>query len=155
MSAPLADRLKAPHLRRPLLLLWLTTGVLLLLAWWHVMALVSDGRQKELAVAERDLANLTRVSQEHAERTLRSADQVIRFIQSRYLEIGDRLDLKALSASGVIDTEIFNQVGIIDAQGIYSLANLPIDGRLDLSDREHFKVHVAADSGELFVSKPV
>ncbi|MEI7536854.1 MAG: ATP-binding protein, partial [Comamonadaceae bacterium] len=67
----------------------------------------------------------------------------------------DRLDLAALSAQGVIDTEIFNQVGVIDAQGIYVLSNLPIKGKLDLSDREHFKVHVATDSGELFVSKPV
>ncbi|MCF8211192.1 MAG: hypothetical protein K9K38_17590, partial [Rhodoferax sp.] len=47
------------------------------------------------------------------------------------------------------------QVGIIDAKGIYVLANLPTNGKLDLSDREHFKVHVAADTGELFVSKPV
>ncbi len=143
------------QLRRPLLMLWLATAVLLALACWHVLALVSDSRTKELASAERDLANLTRVSQEHADRTFRSADQVIRFIQARYLEIGDRLDLAALSAQGVIDTEIFNQVGVIDAQGIYVLSNLPIKGKLDLSDREHFKVHVATDSGELFVSKPV
>jgi signal transduction histidine kinase len=143
------------QLRRPLLLLWLATAVLLVLAWWHVLAQVSDNRAKELASAERDLANLTRVSQEHADRTFRSADQVIRFIQARYLEIGDRLDLAALSAHGVIDTEIFNQIGVIDAHGIYVLSNLPIKSKLDLSDREHFKVHVAADSGELFVSKPV
>ena len=141
--------------RRRTWMLWLTAAVFLLLTWWHVANLVSDSRTKELAAAERDLANLTRVSQEHADRTFRSADQVIRFIQARYLELGDRLDLTALSKQGVIDTEIFPQVGVIDAQGIYILANRPINGRLDLSDREHFKVHVAADTGELFVSKPV
>ena len=155
MKLSITSRDGDAQLKRPLLLLWLATAVLLGLAWWHVSALVGDSRAKELASAERDLANLTRVSQEHADRTFRSADQVIRFIQARYLEIGDRLDLAALSAQGVIDTEIFNQVGIIDAHGIYVLANLPINGKLDLSDREHFKVHVAADSGELFVSKPV
>ncbi len=155
MSPAKAIRLYTPPHRRTLLLLWLSTAVLLLLAWWHVLALVSDNRNKGLASAERDLTNLTRVSEEHAERTFRSADQVIRFIQARYLEIGNRLDLQTLSNSGVIDTEIFNQVGIIDAQGVYILSNLPIAGRLDLSDREHFKVHIAADSGELFVSKPV
>jgi signal transduction histidine kinase len=155
MKLSITSRHGDTQLRRALLLLWLATAILLGLAWWHVLALVSDSRAKELASVERDLANLTRVSQEHADRTFRSADQVIRFIQARYLEIGDRLDLAALSAQGVIDTEIFNQVGIIDAHGIYVLSNLPIKGRLDLSDREHFKVHVAADSGELFVSKPV
>ncbi len=141
--------------RRSRLALWLGAVALLVLTWGHIYSLVIDSRSRELAGAERDLANLTRVSQEHANRTLRSADQVIRFIQSRYLEIGDRLDLGALTAKGVIDTEIFNQVGVIDANGIYILSNLPLKGRLDLSDREHFKVHVAADTGELFISKPV
>ena len=155
MKLSITSRDGDAQLKRPLLLLWLATAVLLGAAWWHVFALVSDSRTKELASAERDLANLTRVSQEHADRTFRSADQVIRFIQARYLEIGNRLDLAALSAQGVIDTEIFNQVGIIDAHGIYVLSNLPIKGKLDLSDREHFRVHVAADNGELFVSKPV
>jgi signal transduction histidine kinase len=136
-------------------LIWLVSGVLLVFAWAHVEILVKDGQAREIASAERDLANITRLSQEHTNRTLRSADQVIRFVQSRYLEIGDRLNLTELTEKGVIDSEIFNQVGIIDAKGIYVLANLPTNGKLDLSDREHFKVHVAADTGELFVSKPV
>ena len=154
MTAP-ATVHAADNPQRSNLMIWLAAGLMIGLTWWHVLGLVNDNRVRETAAAERDLANLTRVSQEHAHRTLRSADQVIRFIQSRYLELGDRLDLKDLTAKGVIDDEIFNQVGVIDAQGIYVLANLPIAGRLDLSDREHFKVHVAADTGELFVSKPV
>ena len=141
--------------RRVAPLIWLAAAVLILLTWWHVLTLVEQSRQRELAAAEKDLGNLTRLTQEHAIRTLRSADQVIRFVQSRYLEIGERLDLKALTANGVIDSEIFNQVGIIDAKGIYVLSNLPIASRLDLSDREHFKVHVASDAVGLFVSQPV
>lgn len=145
----------ASNYRRTLLLLWLAAALLLGLTWGHVSALVGDSRMKELANAERHLANLTRVSQEHANRTFRSADQVIRFVQSRYLEVGDQLNLADLVDKGVIDAEIFTQVGIIDARGILVLSNLPVTGKLDLSDREHFKVHVAADTGELFVSKPV
>lgn len=136
-------------------LIWAAAGVLISLTWLHVFILVGESRDRELVTAERDLGNLTRVGQEHANRTFRSADQVIQFIRSQYLEKGNKLNLEALSAQGVIDTEIFNQVGVIDANGIYVLANRPINGRLDLSDREHFRVHVAADTGELFVSKPV
>ena len=141
--------------RRTLILLWLAATLLLGLTWWHVFALVTESHTKELATAERDLANLTRVSQEHADRTFRATDQVIRFIESRYLEIGNELNLTELTQQGVIDAEIFPQVGIIDAKGIYVLANLPVTGKMDLSDREHFKVHVAANTGELFVSKPL
>lgn len=135
--------------------MWVAAGSLVLLAWLHIALLVNDSRKREFDAATRDLDNLTRVSQEHADRTLRSADQVIRFVQQRYLELGDKLDLTALTVQGVIDAENFNQVGIIDAHGIYALANRPVTGKLDLSDREHFKVHIAADTGKLFVSQPV
>lgn len=154
MTAPTVAQSTDNH-RRTIILLWMSAATLLLLTWWAVMSAVGSSQARELSSAEKDLSNLTRVSEEHATRTFRSADQVIRFVQARYLEIGDRLDLKALTESGVIDAEIFNQVGVIDAHGIYRLSNLPINGRLDLSDREHFKVHAASDTGELFVSKPV
>ncbi|MDR3368669.1 ATP-binding protein [Rhodoferax sp.] len=153
-----AARVTAPHAvnsQHALLAIWIAAIVLMLLTWWQVFHLVSESRVREITSAERDLANITRVSQEHASRTLRSADQVIRFVQSRYLEVGNRLDLKDLTAKGVIDAEIFNQVGIIDPHGILILSNRQTHGRLDLSDREHFRVHIAADTGQLFVSKPV
>lgn len=136
-------------------LVWLGAGVLLLLAWLHVFNQSQANRNSALESSVTELANLTRVSQEHAIRTLRSADQVIRFIQARYLEVGNKLDLATLVAQGVIDAEIFPQVGIIDADGIYSLSNLPIKGRLDLSDREHFKVHLNNDKVGMYVSKPI
>ena len=141
--------------RRSLIAIWLAASLLIILAWVQVLLLVNESRGREIAAAERDLANITRVSQEHANRTLRSADQAIRFVQSRYLEIGDRLDLKDLTAKGVIDAEIFNQVGIINPQGMLILSNLSFLKPLDLSDREHFKVHIAADTKELFVSQPL
>jgi signal transduction histidine kinase len=141
--------------RNVLVLLWIGAGLLLALTWGHVFRLTNESREREISAAQRDLSNLTRLSQEHANRTLRSADQVTRFIQSKYLELGNRLDLTALTQQGVIDTEIFNQVGVIDADGIYAFANRPVTSKLDLSDREHFRVHVATDTGELFISKPV
>jgi hypothetical protein len=144
-----------PNAPRTLLLLWTAAGVLVFVAWWHVLTLVEANKNREISAATTELSNLTRVSQEHAIRTLRGADQVIRFIQARYLAIGAKLNLAELVSQGVIDAEIFPQVGIIDAKGIYALANLPITSKLDLSDREHFKVHVASDTGTMFISKPV
>ncbi|NVO07374.1 MAG: hypothetical protein HXX19_16295, partial [Rhodoferax sp.] len=136
-------------------LLWASAAVLLLMTWLHVLALDGESRARELATAQRDLSNMTRLTQEHTDRTLRSADQVLHFVQARYLEQGRNLDLAALTRQGVIDTKIFNQVGVIDAQGLYILSNLPIKERIDLSDREHFRVHLNPASNALFVSKPV
>ena len=155
MNASSIERRDLLSHRNVLILLWVAAALLLAMTWGHVVSLSSEGRSRELANSTRDLANLTRLSQEHATRTLRSADQALRFVQSRYEEIGKRIDLTTLSKQGVIDTEIFNQVGIIDANGIYILANRPITERLDLSDREHFKVHKTTNNGELFISKPL
>ncbi len=155
MSMPIPVNHNTANHRRSLIAIWLAAGTLIFLAWWQMFALVHENRATELASAERDLANLTRVSQEHANRTLHSADQVIRFVQSRYLDIGSRLDLLDLTKKGVIDVEIFNQVGVIDAHGMFFLSNRPLAVPLDLSDRAHFKVHVASNTDELFVSQPV
>lgn len=135
--------------------IWLVAACLYALIWWNTAGQISDNRKREIDGAKTELANLTRVSQEHADRTFRSADQVIQFVRRQYLVEGARLDLSRLVALGVIEMENFNQIGIIDAQGVYSLANLPTSGRIDLSDREHFKVHVNSSSDRLFVSKPV
>lgn len=141
--------------RRTVVTVWLAALAMILLTWWHVSELVQESRTRELASAERSLANLTRVSQEHADRTLRNADQVIRFIQSRYLDVGNSLNLSALTAQGVIDGRLFTQVGILSEKGLYVLSNLPIKGNLDLSEGDHFQAHVAADTGTLYISKPV
>lgn len=145
----------ARHYQRALWLVWLSAVLLIGFICWYVSALTAEDRERQIKTAANDLGNLTRVIQEHADRTFRSADQVISFVQEGYLKRGNSLDLQDLTRRGVIDAEIFNQVGIIDSNGIYALANRPVTGKLDLSDREHFRVHVAKDTGKLWISKPV
>lgn len=134
---------------------WLAVVLMIVALWMHVDALVEQDRASAINNAVQNMSNLTKVAQEHALRTFRSADQALRFVKARYEEQGAALDLKKMVARGVIDADIFNQVGIIDAKGIYISSNLPMTPGLDLSDREHFKVHLAADSTDLFISKAV
>ena len=152
MSRGLAD---VRQYHRALWVVWASTLLLLTLIAAYAYHQTVQVREREHDLVAKDLANLTRVGQEHAERVLRGADQVLRFVQDAYRRQGASLDLKELTARGVIDVQLFNQVGIIDEQGIYVLANLPIEQRLDLSDREHFRVHVDASQDRLWVSKPV
>jgi signal transduction histidine kinase len=143
------------RLAKTLMAVWGVAGLLVALTVWLALAQSDQIRRRDLEGAERDLANLTRVVQEHAERTLHSADQVLRFVQARYLELGDRLDLARLTEQGIIDAEHFPQIGIINAKGLYVLANRPVTVAIDLSDREHFRFHLDHDNDELFISKPV
>lgn len=149
-----ADRQKET-LRATILGVWLAAAFLLMLTWLHVYVLVNEGWKTKVAAVERDLANLARVSEEHAWRTFRNADQVVKFVQERYDELGNRLDLIGMTQRGLIDVSTFNQVGIIQANGMYELGTRPVAAPVDLSDREHYRVHVPDDTGQLFVSKPV
>ena len=141
---------KFPHL-----VAWgaaLTAVLVVLLVTQQV---VQSERQDTEYAARRELSNLSRLSQEHASRTLHAADQALKLIRALYLRDGLALDLVTLARQGAVDTDIFYQVGIIDAQGIYRLSNLLNTPQVNLADREHFKVHVDRATDELYISKPV
>ncbi len=141
---------KLPHL-----VAWGAALVAVLVVLLATRQVVQEEWQESEHAARRELANLSRLSQEHASRTLHAADQALRLVRTLYLRDGAALDLAALVKQGAVDVSVFHQVGIIDAQGIYRLSNLPTTPAVDLSDREHFKVHVTRGTDELFISKPI
>ncbi|MES2879000.1 MAG: EAL domain-containing protein [Pseudomonadota bacterium] len=139
----------------PHFFIWLLVTLLLGAGWQLTSHLIDESRVQTLASTESDLINLGRVSQEHAERTFISADQTIRLVRGQYLEHGDQLDLKSMAEQGLVDDRILVQVGLINAHGILQLSSVPFSGRIDLSDREHFKAHLKGGSDALFISRPV
>ncbi|MDY0011593.1 MAG: ATP-binding protein [Rhodocyclaceae bacterium] len=114
---------------------------------------------QDLRLAEdsirRDTRNLARAFEEHTVRTLASADQTVLFLKYQYEKIGEKVDIADYLQVGMVSSNLLNQLGVIDEHGIYALSSLPNHKPLDLSDREHFRFHVAQDTGRLFVSKPV
>lgn len=113
--------------------------------------------QTELAEADarRDLANLTSLTQKHTARALQTADRVLQRVRSLYLRDGAKLDLASWFRQGAMDPDLFHQVGIIDARGIYRFSSLASTPAVDLSDREHFRAHLGSARDDLFISKPV
>jgi signal transduction histidine kinase len=99
--------------------------------------------------------NLARAFEEHSIRTIKSVDQAVLFLKFQYEKYGDKVNIAEFEREGMIISSIFNQLGIIDEHGIYIMSNLPNHKQMDLSDREHFKVHIEKDSNQLFISKPV
>jgi signal transduction histidine kinase len=110
-----------------------------------------------LKTSNSNLQNIVRSFKEHSEDTITNSDELLRIIKFNYEKYGTK-DFKTLNAyfqNGVLDMKFFNQVGIIDEQGIYSFSNLPITKKIDLSDREHFKIHKEIYPYSIFLSKPV
>lgn len=139
----------------PYLAAWLGA----ILAALALLALTRFETQEDLQRNEhatrRELSNLTRLTQEHASRTLHAADQALQLVRALYLRDGMKLDLGQWVRQGAVDVSIFHQVGIIDDQGVYRLSNLPATPQVNLADREHFRVHLGHTDDRLFISKPV
>jgi diguanylate cyclase (GGDEF)-like protein/PAS domain S-box-containing protein len=135
--------------------IWLLAVFLIIGVWQLAFNLIDEDRARTFSNAESDLVNLARLSQEHAERTIYSADQTLSVIIGQYREHHGEIDLKAMLDQGVFDTRTLFQIAILDAQGFLKQSNLPFTGRIDLSDREHFKAHLTTGRDELFISRPV
>jgi signal transduction histidine kinase len=101
-----------------------------------------------------ELTNTVRLLDAHTRSVILGLDQVVMHIKAEYEDDPARFDLAAQVARSPILKGLSVQVGIIDADGILAKSTAGT-ARLNLADREHFRVHVERDSGELFVSKPV
>lgn len=122
--------------------------------WYSTYRQVGAAQSRALADAAHDAASFARVIEEHTGRTIGSADQAVRFLKHEYQEKGDRTDLARLIANGVIIDDIFNLYSIIDARGDVVLSSKPFTP-VNLSYREHVRVHQERRDAGLFVSKPV
>lgn len=129
--------------------------VFVLATLWIAAIVIGDrGRVDAVADARVSLANLTRAFAEHTAKTLEGADQAVRFTRSEFLDKGPHFDLSSyLDRKAIIGKE-YHLLTVIGADGYVTHSTQPFQ-RVDLSDREHFRVHVGSADDRLFISKPV
>lgn len=136
----------------PLVLLMLLPIVLV---WGAVLYKAKAEEELVIRSINTENLNLARAFEEHTIRTIKSVDQALLFLKFQYERYGDKVNIAEYVREGMIIASIFNQLGVIDEHGIYVLSNLPNHKRVDLSDREHFRVHIEKDTNTLFISKPI
>ena len=94
---------------------------------------------------------------EHTQSLLNYGDQILLISKYNYEKLGDKSfpTLKEYYKSNAEDMSLFNQIGIIDKNGMYVFSNKDNFKPVDLSFREHFKVHQQKnDQQSTFVSTP-
>lgn len=135
----------------------IATGLTILLLWSLVILKISSDHKIAEASVRTGLQNVVLGVKEHTQDNLHAADEALRMLKFHYEANGlnDMGLLNRYFQQHAVDISALNQVGIIDAHGIYVFSSLPNQNRIDLSDREHFKVHQQAYPYPLFVSKPV
>lgn len=133
-------------------------GVVLLCVVW---AAVWQHIETERRAAERDIeqeaANLAQVFEKNISRTASEIDRILKFLRQSYERSGFTAQWASLLQEDFTVDEKTVQMAVMSPKGmmITSTAMLYPPKPVDLSDREHFRVHAESDQDTLFISKPV
>ena len=157
--------------RYPLSRLVLLAGMLALLVVWGCVGALLWMKWSDAVEAEmRQNANLARTLQEQTLRVITAADQALLRLREavRAGEL-DPADLSRFASESGLAPDILVQLSLVGADARFMGSNLDTDasktGRVDLSEREHIRVHLypgsvpraaaALGEGGLFIGKPV
>jgi signal transduction histidine kinase/DNA-binding NarL/FixJ family response regulator len=160
MISRLANRTAAPiTLRRLLSATFQTTTFLglaaFLVAYLTLSVYLHQQRDRTLNDARVTAENLTRAFEQHIVRSIKSVDQALLFIRTQYEKDPAGFELDSWASRDYYLSDLAVQMAIIGPDGVLLNSNLASTGAIDLSDREHFKVHVGDPADTLFISKPV
>lgn len=122
--------------------------------WIAVEYVAARERSERIAETKKENANLARVLEEHAVRTLSYVDELTLLMKERFEQDGARFDLPAFFASLQVPKALVRNAVITDESGYVVLGSHGAP-RTYLGDREHVNVHTAQNSGRLFIGKPV
>jgi len=129
--------------------------VCLVLALW-AWAVIEAGTQAQAAMerARSRMEHLARNFSAHTEFTLARADQVLRFVRREFQREGARIDIAASLRRGDLPDAQNHLLTVVGADGEVVDASQPFQ-RVNLRDREHFRVHTEGRADRLVISRPV
>lgn len=134
------------------------SGALLALAMWiSFIAWISWDRAEELRSAETASSTLAETLAANTRQVLGEAEQVAAVVAREVQTYGADLDLNQLRNLGLLHSDVFLQVAVSDQHGILRASSLPRKEALDLSDRDHIRVHLEGrwPRNSLYISKPL
>jgi PAS domain S-box-containing protein len=151
-------------LKTPLLLRdapeWLGRALLILLSltliWGSIAWNLRQEHRHIEADARTDASNLARTFEENLLRSVEAIDQQLILFRALYSRDPTHFDFSTVPGGGNLLQGLTLQVGVIDRQGFVQISNLgPVAKPVDLSDREHFRVHLNGNADVLFIGKPL
>jgi diguanylate cyclase (GGDEF)-like protein len=131
-------------------------AVVLVLLWGVIFARLSVERDATLRESTASAAILSSALEQHTVKAIHQVDQITRFVKYEYEKMPDHFDLIGTVEKGVVQSDSLVQVSIIDEHGNLLATSVDRNPKpLNLSDREHFKVHALSNDDVLYISKPV
>lgn len=160
MAGPLpTDSLPSARFRSKLRsYIWpLLVAVIMIAAMWAlIFQQISNDRKQSVSAAQINATNLSRGFEQNTLSTIQHLDSMIIHLRSDYLRNENEFQKNHDDLFHNNYESSFTQLGIINSDGFLAYSNLaPASTRLDLNDREHFRVQKDATQDNLFISKPV
>ena len=132
-------------------------GVVIIAMLWAGIGLkYLEDIRADLRDATRTSQNFAMVFEENVLRSIGEIDKALLYLRRTIETRGPTTDLGAI-VSPDEGGEIILQLAVIDRNGVLRASNVgphPVPP-IDLSDREHFKMHVNSTEDKLFISAPV
>jgi diguanylate cyclase (GGDEF)-like protein len=127
------------------------------LVWIGIILRYWEDRNNDLLAAEQTGHSFSMVFEENVIRSIDELDNVLRYLRRDIEEHSLAADYGEILQRLVLPPDITVQSAIIDARGIMraSTAGPHPSPPIDLSDREHFQVHLHGTKDNLFISQPV
>ncbi|MBR8458090.1 EAL domain-containing protein [Burkholderia dolosa] len=150
--------LRAPRKsrRRALFAIPLLGMLALALLWAVIIARLSVEKDSAYKEAAASAAILSSALEQHTVKAIHQVDQITRFVKFEFEKSPAHFNLASTVEKGVVPSDTLIQVSLVNAQGILFANTAELHPQpINLSDREHFKVHLANNDDRLYISKPV
>jgi len=130
--------------------------IMLCSIWVGLYYKVQNERQLELTNAVRETNNYARTFEEHTLRTLKGLDLIVLSVKQQLEKKGLESDVFRLVKDEKFAGQPFILLAVLNENGVVIANNaVPFVSGINNSDREFFQVHRDADTGKLFIGKPV
>jgi PAS domain S-box-containing protein len=137
---------------------YVTTLLCVLALIWGVLgAFLAVERAGILSSAEREVRSHALALERQSYWLFANVEQLLRAIRKDLEDDADRFDLGASLSRYALPAEITVQVAVIDRAGFLVASNLGVTpgDTTNYLDRPHVSVHVARDTGQVFIGTPV
>ena len=131
-------------------------GVLVVMIWIGAELLIRQQHAAIHAELSAQANNFSVVFAQNVGHTVSDLDRILKFIRSARRD-NPGAEWATIIGHDYAEDQESLQIAVVDAQGLLiSSTSAPHpDSRVDLSDREHFRVHLTPGEDRLFISRPV
>ena len=142
------------YLARSLLLIPLFGTLLIAVLWLALTSRINTEREVTLASATRATESYAAAFSEYTLRELRDIDRTAWLVKAEVERYGV-VDLPYLMRNSLVPAGGTIRVGVINSRGDVIATSGDLDSIRNVSDRDYFRLHAAADTGALDISQPI